>query len=111
MKEKLMPREILRIMEKHINAANALRFKNLESINVKNSNIFDIMSDEQKSYLDRSKDVAYLDVCLFNKSLYFIIMDEFLFIKCQNCEYTIDGIMAETLYNDFRDLVLNKGGK
>lgn len=114
MMEKIMPRQILGIMEKHIERANTMRFKNLETSIVKNSNVYDIMSDEQKSYLDRSKDVAFLDVCIFSKNLYFVIMDEFLFIKCNNNEYTIDGVMSESLYNEFRDLILIKkenGGK
>lgn len=114
METKIMPRKILAIMTAHIERANTMRFKNLETTIVRNSNIYNFMSDEQKSYLYRSNNVAFLDVCIFSKELYFIIMDEFLFIKCKNSEYTIDGVMSETLYNEFRDLILIKkenGGK
>lgn len=112
MKEKLMPRQILGIMEKHIESAKIMSCKNLTNEAVCDSNIYSLMSDMQQEELQKGRDVYYLDVCMFSKNLYFIIMDEFLYIRCKNNEYTIDAIMAESLYNEFRDLViLNKNRK
>lgn len=111
METKIMPRQILGIMEKHIEKANTFSLKNIEASVVTNSDVYDLLSSEQKNYMFRSDDIAYLDGCVFNEQLYFIIMDEFLFIKCKNSEFTIDGVMSETLYNEFRDLILKKENK
>lgn len=108
---KLMPREILQMMEAHIEKANTFSLKNIEASVVTNSNVYDLLSSEQRNHMFRSDDIAYLDGCVFNKQLYFIIMDEFLFVKCKNSEFTIDGVMFETLYNEFRDLVFKKENK
>ena len=75
METKIMPRKILKVMETHIEKANTFSLKNIEASMVTNSDVYDLLSNEQKNHMFRSDDIAYLDGCVFNEQLYFIIMD------------------------------------
>lgn len=98
---------IVGAMEKHIKEANIISMRDVKGQDILESNFEELLSDEMWTILEKGRDAAYLDLVIFDSDLYFIIIDEYLYVKCGNASFEIDGIMSETIYNMFRDLVLN----
>jgi len=97
--------KIAGLMESHIIDARILSLKDIKANDVLDSDIEDLLSDEMWEKLECGRDLYYFDMMIFSKELYFIILDEFLFIKCGEMSFEVDGIFEEQTYNMFRDIV------
>lgn len=98
---------IVRALEKQIKNANIISMRDVNGEDMLNSDLENMLSDNMWEELENGRNIAYLDIAKFDEDLYFIIVDEFLFVKCGNASFEIDGIMFEGIYNMFRDLILN----
>lgn len=103
---------IANMMEKNIEKANIISMKgDVSSQEIIESDMEKYISDKMWRMLNKRRNVYYLDMVIFDDELYFVIFDEYLFIKCENSSFDIDGILDERIYNVFRDIVLNAKSK
>lgn len=100
--------KVASLMEEHAKEARIISLKDIQADDVLDSNVEELLSDEMWEKLECGRDPYYFDMMVFSKKLYFIIIDEFLYIKCgDDVTFEIDGIFEESIYNMFRDIVLN----
>lgn len=99
--------KVASIMESHISEARVFSIKDIKANDVLSSNVEDLLSDKMWMDLEKGRNPYYFDMAVFGKELYFIIIDELLYVKCNEMTFEIDGIMEENIYNMFRDIVLN----
>lgn len=99
--------KVAAMMEAHVSEARVFSIKDIKANDVLSSNVEDLLSDKMWMDLEKGRDPYYFDMVLFDKNLYFIIIDELLYVKCNEMSFEIDGVMEENIYNVFRDIVLN----
>lgn len=99
--------KVASIMESHISDARIISLKDIKADEVLSSNVEDLLSDKMWMDLEKGRNPYYFDMVVFGKELYFIIIDELLYVKCNEMTFEIDAIMQENIYNMFRDIVLN----
>lgn len=95
------------LMESHVSEGRILSLKDIKADDVLESSLEGLLSDQMWELLECGRDPYYFDMLLFAKDLYFVIVDEYLFVKCGDKTFEIDGIMNESIYNIFRDIILN----
>lgn len=99
--------KVASIMESHVSEGRILSLKDIKAEDVLESELEDLLSDQMWELLECGRDPYYFDMLIFANDLYFIIVDEYLFVNYCDKTFEIDGIFNETLYNRFRDIVLN----
>lgn len=99
--------KVASLMESHVSEARVVSLKDIKADDVLLSSVEELLSDKMWADLEKGRNPYYFDMAVFGKELYFIIIDELLYVKCGEMTFEIDGIMNESIYNMFRDIILN----